>query len=106
MKGEFTGTGVSPEIVAQKADFTLSGTFVGTVVAQAKDVNDNWVTLSNVIATMTAPDVIVMECATPRPMRLQCTLFTSGPIEYSVEGVTDTVNPHTPFYDSAGNIRD
>lgn len=71
-----TDTGVSDTAVLRSASITIGGTFVGTVVLQRQDRNNNWID----IQSFTAAGQATLDDAASRPTRFNCTAHTSGTI--------------------------
>jgi hypothetical protein len=79
--GTFGATGQSAIIAARRITLDISGTFVGTVQPETY-LNGAWVSEG---AAQTAPATTEYTFVTPRPFRLNCTVYTSGTIAYSME---------------------
>lgn len=78
IEGQFTTTGVSPEVQATEIDLSVSGTFDGTVQVQ-RQIGSSWRTVEEISAASER----VFKNAQARGFRLNCTTYTSGTIEYA-----------------------
>lgn len=81
--GAFTGTGSSDLTFTYSADFFIAGTFVGTVVVEAQDLDGDW----HGVCEFTAPAAQTLRFARARPIRITCSAFTSGTINYNLEAI-------------------
>lgn len=76
----FTATGVSSSVIATAADVSISGIASSTVLVQRAPDGTNFKT----IETITADGERVIENASGMPMRLECSVFGSGTITYTL----------------------
>lgn len=88
VRGSFSTTGVSDSTYIFAADLFISGTFDGTVVLEAQDRDGTWHTS----CSFTAPATRVIEWAARRPMRVRCTAFNSGQIDYILESLNEQLS--------------
>lgn len=88
VSGSFTATGTSESMFTYAADLFVFGTFDGTVTLEAQDRNGGWRT----VCEFTEAGVKVVEWAARRPMRLNCTVFTSGQIDYILESINEQIS--------------
>lgn len=79
VSGSFTGTGASAVVNATAADVSVSGISSSTVQIQRR-VNGTWAT----IESLTADGERVVENATNLEMRLNCSVYGSGTINYAL----------------------
>ena len=84
--GSFSETGMSDETLLSEADFLVSGTFVGTVVVEVREsTRDNWAPACE----STTPTVQRILLARAHNVRVRCSAYTSGAINYALEAKTD-----------------
>ena len=83
VSGSFTGTGSSDSTFTYAADFFIAGTFVGTVAVEAQDLDGDW----HVVCEFTDPTAETLRFAKARPIRITCSAFTSGTINYRLEAI-------------------
>ncbi len=76
--GSFTATGTSTEIPITHGDLSISGTFDATVQLQ-RNFGGAW----QVVETITAPVELVIEPGKNQVFRLECTVYTSGTVNYA-----------------------
>ena len=88
VSGSFTATGVSESTYIYAADLFIAGTFSGMVVLEAQDRNGVW----RRVCEFTEPAARVVEWAARRPMRLNCTDFTAGQIDYILESINEQLS--------------
>lgn len=88
LNGSFTAVGQSESSFTYAADVFVAGTFEGTVLLEAQDREGVWHTACE----FTEPESRVIEWASRRPMRFNCTVFTSGEIDYILEPINEYVN--------------
>lgn len=104
----FTATGVSTPFlhtVTGEAPYTISGTFVGTVVvehAHANDANGGWTT-KTMGGAITGPQSGQVSVTAGMLTRLRCTRYVSGTITYSLTPSTALVS--RAFNSSSGVLQ-
>jgi hypothetical protein len=79
--GSFGAPGSSNSVRSRGVDVSISGTFVGTVLIE-RFIGGNW----QAIESTTAPIERYIENDLTRPVRVRCSAWTSGTINYVLEG--------------------
>lgn len=78
--GSFTGLGTSPTVTGKGTDVSISGTFTATVVIE-RLIGGTW----QVVESLTAPAERFIESERSRQLRVRCSAYTSGTVNYALE---------------------
>ena len=88
IKQTFTGTGNSAAMQFKTADFSLSGTFVGTVGVQ-RLIGGDWRT----VESFTVATEKTLEYGTSLPTRPNCSAHTSGSAVGALQSMDGILHP-------------
>lgn len=84
--GSFTGTGTSSLLKVKSGILQIYGTFVGTVQIEVDPLETgNWAPAldsSGAVLGLTVPGAMKIDNGKAVPMRLKCSAYTSGTINY------------------------
>ena len=84
--GQFTEAGVSTETArGREFDIMLAGTFQGTVIADVQLSDGTWTEVKD--SSETTAVCKTLKFADVQTLRLNCSAYTSGTIDYEVRGV-------------------
>lgn len=79
--GSLSATGSSNSVQSKGIDISINGTFVGTVVIE-RYIGGGW----QIVESFTAPAERYVQNDLSRPHRVRCSAYTSGTINYVLEG--------------------